>query len=187
MRAGRKPKPWSLKAKKGYPSTDAPPEGMPEPPAPPSIQPPEWVVGPVLEVWNAVVPTLTQMRVMTTADVNPIARYCDSVVLWLKARDFIHEHGSTFVQRAKVAVQRVLDDGQIVEEFPVIGISQYPQVWEYRQLSRLLLAIEAEYGMTPSSRTRINVHAQGPLDPQSARRLEFFRSGGKPAGASKAM
>ena len=66
-------------------------------------------------------------------------------------------------------------------EYPITSIAQYPQVAEYRQLSKMLLSFEAEFGMTAASRTRIELK-DAPSPSENAidiERREFFKSGGK--------
>lgn len=177
---GRKPKPSAVKEAAGNPGGRPLNENEPKPPAG-DLVPPPWVNGDTLLVWNALVPVMRAMGVASLADVQAIGRYCDGVVLWQRARDFLHKNGSTFPLRARESVAKLDANGKETgREYPVVGVAQFPQVAEYRQLSKLLLAFEAEFGLTASSRTRIEVRAVATVDSElDAKKRDFFKSKGE--------
>lgn len=175
---GRRPKPTALKKALGNPGGRPMNEHEPIPPSG-ALVPPAWVDGDTRGVWDRLVPIMLGMGVASIADIDAIARYCDGVVLWVRARDFLHKNGSTFPLRAREPVKRKAPDGSEVQEFPVVGVQQWPQVSEYRQLSKLLLAFESEFGLTASSRSRIEIRApQKPASLDDEKKRRFFETGG---------
>lgn len=175
---GRKPKPTELKKALGNPGGRPLNDREPVPPAG-NMDPPAWMDGDTLRVWERLMPIMRGMGVASIADVDAIARYCDHVVLWVRSRDFLHKNGSTFPLRARDPIKKRGPDGAEVLEYPVLGVAQWPQVAEYRNLSRLLLAFEAEFGLTASSRSRIEIRApQKPATLDDEKRRTFFETGG---------
>src|SRR4051812_34620224 len=98
MTTGRRPKPTALHLANGNPSKKRINAREPRPLG--EVKPPPWVDGDTVKVWKAVVPLLEGMGVMTAADCEAVARYCDGIVLWQRARRFLHERGSTYPIRS---------------------------------------------------------------------------------------
>lgn len=180
MLRGRRPKPTAVKEAEGNPGGR--PLNEHEPKAPTGdLVPPAWVTGDTLKVWAAVVPVMRGMGVASLADVEAIGRYCDGIVLWQRARDWLHANGSTYPIKSRVEKKK--PDGSIEVEFVVTSVAQFPQVAEYRNLSTLLLRFEVEFGLTASSRTRIQVRPIAKVDSKmDQRKRDFFAT----AGAVKA-
>ena len=146
---GRPPMPSHLKALAGNPGKrpindrePVPPSGVPDPP--------EWMTGGSLNVWETLAPIAIAMGVLTKADVPSFARYCDMLHRWIEARDFIEEHGTTYPVR---------DDKGNVKH-----IRSFPQFMHYRQLDKELRAHEVQFGLTPSARSRIMNSDEGSLE-----------------------
>jgi len=109
---------------------------------------PEWLSDSAVEVWDQVVKILSNMQVLTVADGLMISRYCELWVDWRDANSWIRQHGTTYPLKNA--------DGTV--KYHV----QLPQVSIRNNVGRELRAIECEFGLSPSARTRINVdHAQG--------------------------
>ncbi len=68
-------------------------------------------------------------------------------VEWRTALAFVRKHGSTYP----------IKDGN----GKVKALGQFPQVAQIHKLSLALSRLEAEFGLTPSARTRINVPISG--------------------------
>ncbi len=192
MVRGRKPKPTSVKELTGNPGKRRLNPSEPRAPMPDDgrLQPPPWLASDpeTVAVWNRIVPVMVGMGVASLADIDAIGRYCDGVVKWDRARSFLQKNGSTYPIRAKDPVRKKLPDGTETTEHPVTSIAQFPQVAEYRNLSRLLLNYEAEFGMTASARSRIQIGAPrapvaaSPEEDEAARKRDYFASGGRVAG-----
>lgn len=183
---GRRPTPTAIKIARGNPGEHRLNENEPVPPAG-DFPPPKWVDGDTRTVWDKLVPIMRGMGVASLADAEAIARYCDGIVLWQRARDFLHKSGSTYPVRSREPVMKAGPDGRQVADYPVIGVAQFPQVAEYRNLSRLLLAFESEFGLTASSRTRIEVRTPTrPASLDDQERRAFFETGGRKGKAKTA-
>ncbi|MBX3322233.1 MAG: phage terminase small subunit P27 family [Phycisphaeraceae bacterium] len=112
-----------------------PREGLPDAPA--------WLEDEALDVWHQLVPQLDEMGVLTAIDGMALARYCTLWVQWVRAAMFVNRHGTTYP----------LKDGN----GNIKCFAQFPEVAIVNKLSLALSRLEAEFGLTPSARTRINV------------------------------
>jgi P27 family predicted phage terminase small subunit len=140
-----------------------------EPQAPPGIPPaPGWLTEESKLVWDQIVPVLDFMQVLTRADANALARYCTVWVRWRRAEDFIQRYGSTYP---------IKDESGNVKCFLA-----FPEVAIAHRLAMVLTRLEAEFGLTPSARSRVNVEfsarLRAPVDPLEAEKRAFFERGG---------
>lgn len=109
------------------------------------------------EAWERLVPELERLGLLTTLDVLPIARYCD---LWSRWR------------RARAKLRKDLIDGK--------G-SRRAETLIAKDCEAAMIKLESEFGMTPSSRTRIETDAEPLTAPTKATGTEgkspsrFFR------------
>lgn len=78
---------------------------------------------------------------LTRIDGNALARYCQYFSRWQKAEQFLKKNGDVYP----------LKD----ENGKVKYLQQFPQVAIAHKLGALLTRLEAEFGMTPSARSRI--------------------------------
>lgn len=134
-----------------------------EEPTPPKEPPPKpgWLSEEAGAAWDQIVPRLEEMKVLARIDANALARYCELWVEWRQALTFIRKHGQTYP----------IKDGY----GKIKALGQFPQVALVHKLSQALSRLEAEFGMTPSARSRIQVWpAMPPGDPSKAR---FFTGG----------
>ena len=113
-------------------------EPKPDPSPPPC---PTWLDDVAKEAWFQVVPQLLTMGVLTRIDENALVRYCRYWSRWREAEDWIAKHGSVYPIKD--------------EQGRVKCLQQFPQVAVAHKLGALLTRLEAEFGMTPSSRSRI--------------------------------
>lgn len=125
---------------------------------------PGWLSPEAGEAWDQVVPVLMSMRVLSVADEFALARYVSTWVQWRKAQAFVDRHGTSYG----------LKDGN----GRVKCFAPFPEVGMLSRLSVALSRMEAEFGLTPSARTRINVPVQ-PREPSEVD-LRYF---GGPASA----
>ncbi|QQS08686.1 MAG: phage terminase small subunit P27 family [Phycisphaerales bacterium] len=103
-------------------------------------------------VWDQVVPKLTRIGLARSVDGEALARYCQMIVLWRDATAFIEKNGRSYPVRA--------DSGNPKKPGKIIRFSAFPEISMVLRLSRDLLAIEREFGLTPSARSRIQVAAE---------------------------
>jgi P27 family predicted phage terminase small subunit len=148
---GRKPKPTALKVLEGNPGKRDLNEGEPKPlPIAPDC--PEWLVDEAKEVWNKLTPVLERMGVLTEADEIALAAVCS---LYIRYKD----------------LEKIIDDKGYTEKNSRSGVKAVPEFAMSRDCLKLLKSFITEFGLTPSSRTRINVAESSQDDPLE----EFFR------------
>ena len=107
-------------------------------PVPPDgeIKPPARLGKEALKKWNEAFPLLVKMGVMTTADVDALALYCETFEIYLKAKDDINKNGF-----------EVCSDSGAVKTSPSVAV--------LKDTSTLMLRILSEFGFTPSSRAKV--------------------------------
>jgi len=103
----------------------------------------DWLDEDGQRVWDALVPMLDDLGILAKVDQSLVARYCDTFVWWLRLRALITKHGETYPLRDKNGEMRCL--------MPL------PQVGACLKLATQLTKMEAELGMTPSARSRIEI------------------------------
>jgi P27 family predicted phage terminase small subunit len=163
---GPPPEPSILRYIRGNPSKTPLNDGEPTPDLlSPGAEPPVWLEGVALDKWHEIVPVLTAMRVMTIADRETIARYCALWEQWKKNYDIVKRGADVIIGR------------------DAAGEVKYMQVTPYAsqmtKIATLLLRIEQEFGLTPSSRSQVTIHGSRDDDPLAT--FAQKRSGG--AGA----
>jgi P27 family predicted phage terminase small subunit len=131
--AGRKPKSTAVKNLEGNPGKrklnnkePVPARGMPDCP--------EWLLPEAKKEWQRLCDLMNQMGVLTEVDMAAFAAYCQSFARWKEAQEHIDSDGSTFET-----------DKGYQQQTPWVGIANTNQ--------KLLQA--SEFGLTPSSRSRI--------------------------------
>jgi P27 family predicted phage terminase small subunit len=123
---------------------------------------PRWLTKDAKKVWKQLAPQLVLSGVLTRIDAGTLARYCDAFVRWKAAMEFL----------AKNKEMYPIKDG----DGNIKCWMHWPQVSTYRTLSALLLKIEQEFGLTPASRSRIQI---APSEPQRNTKSRFFGNGPK--------
>ena len=138
-RRGKAPTPTAILAARGsWRAKLNPTEPLPELGAPDC---PAHLSDLAKEVWYQIVPRLVALGVLTRIDGNALARYCDAFIQWRRAAEFLNGHELVYPMKGK--------DGK------VSALAPYPQNALYEKYSRILSGIEAQFGLTPSARTRI--------------------------------
>lgn len=136
---GRKPKPTALKLLAGNPGKRPLPENEPQPAAP--IGPrapyaPRFLDEEGQKEWRRIVTCLIDAGLYTEVDRAALAMYCTAWSRWL-------------------AAERKIDEGEAVHITDKNYHHQSPWVSIANQRWSQLKAIMAEFGMTPSSRSRV--------------------------------
>ena len=130
------PAPTALKRLRG---TYRPDRAHSEPqPASTRPQCPRWLTGDARRAWRRLAPVLHRSGLLTQADRNALARYCQLWSRYLSAEQHLQEHGS-------------------IHKLPSGYVAQSPYVAIAKQLSVLLAQLESSFGMSPASRSRISV------------------------------
>lgn len=144
---GRKPKPVALKLLAGNPGKRA--LNKNEPKAPAALpRCPQHIQGLARQRWHSVGRLLLSMGVFTEADKTALELYCVTYQRWVEAEAQVKELGS--VVRG--------EKGNVVQN-PYLAVAT--------KAAQELRAILAEFGMTPSSRSRLSLpeaKAEDPFD-----------------------
>jgi P27 family predicted phage terminase small subunit len=141
-RRGPPPKPTRIRALEGNPGRrplnkrePKPRQGIPRCPA--------WLGPEAKAAWRRMIPELRRMKILTFADGEALAAFCQTYARWRAAEEFLVKHGDVYPIRD--------------EQGRVKCMAQFPQVSIARHQLHLLKGFYQEFGMTPSARTRIAV------------------------------
>lgn len=139
---GRKPKPTAVKLLEGNPGKRALNRAEPKPRVvlPP---PPDHLGEEEKAKWEVAVKELHPLGLITTIDQDALAMYCVIFVRWMKAEKMVREKGEIIKTAA----------GNIIQN-PYLSIANRA----LEQLNKL----GAEFGMTPSSRSRVKADLSDP-------------------------
>lgn len=132
---GRKPKPTNIRVLQGNPGRRPLPENEPQPPEG-EIVPPSTLSPAALEYWKQHEPILLAMGVLTTADVAALAEMCEVEAEFWAARAVVHAEGMFMT----------FEGGRLIEH-PAVKVASDAQ--------KRLMRLQVEFGLTPSSRTRV--------------------------------
>ncbi len=139
---GRKPKPTATKMLAGIPGKRALNHSEPKPRVI-LPRPPEHLSDEEKEKWKSIVRELHPLGLVTAIDKDALAMYCVIFARWVKAEKMVRDKGEIIKTAA----------GNIIQN-PYLSIAN-------RALDQLN-KLGAEFGMTPSSRTRVKVDAADP-------------------------
>lgn len=156
--AGRRPKPTALKELAGNPGKRPLNDAEPRP----EIGEPERPKGldkPARRAWRIIVPKLLAMGVLTKADGQALASYCDCVMLIERSRRDIKTFG-IFTTNALTGERK-----------------KSPAVQILLEATAKKKSIEVEFGLTPASRSKLKMTANG--DAQEDEADAFFTNGPK--------
>ena len=137
---GPRPAPTAIKIARG--TVRSRPNTEPAPPATGIVMPSH--LGEVAQAkWRDLLPLLQAVKVMTDADVEALARYCDTYEWWLATRATLRKDGDTYP---------ILNDGGEIKY-----IAQRPEVSIAHKLATQLRQLEQDFGLNPSARTSLHV------------------------------
>jgi P27 family predicted phage terminase small subunit len=139
---GPRPQPTTLRILRGNPGKRPINKSEPQPPTDGIVMPQH--LGQVAAGrWAQLLPLLQSVKVMTRADIEALARYCDTYEWWLATRAKLKAEGDTYP---------ILNDGGQVKY-----IAQRPEVSIAHKLAQQLRQLEQDFGLNPSARTSLNV------------------------------
>jgi P27 family predicted phage terminase small subunit len=139
---GRKPKPTAIKLLAGNPGKRALNHAEPKPRVV-LPRPPEHLSDDEKAKWKLTVKELYPLGLITTIDKDALAMYCVIFVRWLKAEKMVRDKGEIIKTAA----------GNIIQN-PYLSIANRA----LEQLNKL----GTEFGMTPSSRSRVKTDLTDP-------------------------
>ncbi len=152
---GRKPKPTALRKLEGNPGKRAinarepqPPKGVPECP--------EFLDDEARAEWFRVAHVLAEMRLLTPVDRSALAAYCTAYSRWVSAEKQVKKYGT---------VVKALSSGLPMKS-PYLTVAD--------QAMEAMRKLMVEFGLTPSSRSRIRL----PDDRSGADELDIFLEAG---------
>lgn len=151
---GPRPMPRALRMLNGNAARKPLNENEPTPPDT-LARKPEWLKGESAAVWSRVAPQLRQMGLLTAIDRDALILYCETWSRWKAARDHIDEHGMVFASPSGYPLQS-----------PYVSIANKCQ----SEMRRLM----AEFGMSPSARTQIDVGKLRPFGSSPEAEDEFL-------------
>jgi P27 family predicted phage terminase small subunit len=124
-----------------------------EPVPPPADEtPPESLDGIALQKWQETVPKLKAMGVFTEADRGTWERYCIEYEMWRMAREKVRKFGDVMTFKPKA-------EGEV----PYMQVSPFAS--QMMRYAASLLRIEMQFGLTPSSRSQVQIHGSADDDP----------------------
>ena len=164
-RRGPPPQPTHLRVLRGNPGKRRINRREPKPPpGVPSC--PRWLNAEAKRAWRETAAVLREMRILSRADRDALVSYCLTYAQMKSAQEFLDQHGLVYPLRDEA--------GKIKYMAP------FPQVAIVRSCLQAMRAYQQEFGMTPSSRTRVETIPDLYMDPDEER---FF--GPKPFGRPK--
>ena len=138
---GRKPKPTAIKELEGNPGKRELNQNEPKPKknAPKC---PAWLDAEAKKEWKRVSKQLEEIGVLTEVDMAAFAGYCEAYSRWKDAEEFISKHGTIF-------------------KTPSGYWQQVPHVSIAQTYLKIVIKFCEQFGMTPSSRSRIVAEKNG--------------------------
>ncbi|RZJ19113.1 MAG: phage terminase small subunit P27 family [Brevundimonas sp.] len=165
MARGRKPDPASVKVAKGNPSRRRiGVDPVVQPARPGAVQPPTWLKGDGLKVWDRLSPRLELLKLLTPVDAEAFGRYCRNFARWLKMQERLDTEGEIY--------EIVTASGTVRRPDPAYMIGD--------RLERQLISAEDRFGLNPAERQRLFASRATTPDPAG----DLFGSRPEP-GSSK--
>ena len=106
---------------------------------------PEWLSDDAKAYWRVLIPQLIAQGTVNEIDEKSIARYCEAWAEYRLLTAFINENGRTYV---------------VMEKGFAKSRRAYPEVGMRERASQTMLRFEQEFGLTPSSRSRISANVK---------------------------
>ena len=140
-----KAKPTVLRVLEGNPGKQPINQNEPKPDSDiPSY--PDWLEDEAKREWDRIVPELHRLGLVTKIDITAIIGYCQSWARYVEAEKYLSDKDSVMVT-----------DSGYMQQVPQVGMSQ-----KYLKLCQSFMT---EFGLTPSSRGRIQLPGQSEDDP----------------------
>ncbi|EJO5348298.1 phage terminase small subunit P27 family [Clostridium sporogenes] len=154
---GRKPKPTAIKIIEGNPGKRPlnKYEPKPEKKAP---RCPSWLENDAKKEWRRMAKQMEHLGTLTEIDMAAFAGYCQAYARWKEAEEFITKHG-------------------VIVKTPSGYWQQVPQVSIAQTYLKIMNKFCEQFGLTPSSRSRIITDSNDNEDDQME--LLLFKGGGK--------
>lgn len=151
---GRKPTPTSLKVARNNPGKRAINREEPEVPAA-DLEPPAVLDGKAREKWIETAPQLHDCGLLTKIDTDALVGYCMTYERWFEAQKQLKLLGTVILSPSGYPMQS-----------PYVSIAD--------KALRAMQSFQAEFGMTPSSRSRVKVKKKTMTISEADRQRERF-------------
>ena len=157
---GRPKKPTALKVLEGNPGKRPLPENEPKPaPVVGTPKPPAWLNTEGKKAWKRLAPELERLGLLTIVDLEAFAAACQAYGIWVECERFFRKKDPKTEKRYGRTYEYTNKAGETNEiARPEVSISQ-------KALDQFK-SFMTEFGLTPASRTRIEVKLpEGERDP----------------------
>jgi len=163
--SGRRPLPTAVKKLRGNAGKRKLNDAEPKPkPGDPEM--PEGLSAAAGAEWRSIVPELRQLGVLTKIDGKALAAYCHAFARWMEAE--------VEIRRLGIVVMEPIFNG---EQFLGCKYKKNPAVTISETAQKIMKAFLVEFGMTPSSRSRVRIEKPTEADPMD----EFLKAANRPA------
>ena len=159
---GPQPKPTALRLLQGNPSGRPLPKFEPQPKPVIKSDPPEWLPPRAQEYYRRLVPMLSNIGILTEADLPLLERYCDFLNDWQMMREFLMSESGGKGQICYPVYKTPRKFNPETKQYELdhanrqlLHLATFPHVGKKLNISEHLLRIETHFGMTPAARTRI--------------------------------
>lgn len=169
--SGRRPLPTAVKKLRGNPGKRKLNDQEPQAPAEdPEI--PAALSAAAAEEWKAIVPQLRTLGVLSRIDGKALAAYCHAYARWIEAEAEVARFGI-------IVCEPLLIDEKLVG----VRYKKNPAVTISETAMKIMKSFLVEFGMTPSSRSRVRIEKPpGQEDP-----IDAFLRGSAPAEKKKTV
>jgi len=130
---------WRAKLRKNEPN-----------PSGPVGDPPDWLSPEAKEIWEVIVERVKNLDLLTCVDREPFARYCSMLAQWRKLYEETKDLSPVYPLHN--------EDGS------VRYLQERPEISLMKRLDKQLLALEKEFGFTPSARANLGIKRNEPTD-----------------------
>ena len=118
---------------------------------------PDFLSAEAIEEWNAITPELNAIGLLATIDKAGLAAYCQAYGRWRKMETMLNKTGVIYKKKVKNnKTGRMVATGELLTN---------PLLWIANRAMEQMRQFLTEFGMTPSSRSRVAVmNHKKPLD-----------------------
>lgn len=149
--SGRRPLPTAVKKLRGNPGKRPLNKNEPAAPARDPVMP-KGLSAAAAREWKAILPELRQLGVLSTIDGKALAAYCHAYARWMEAEREVKRLGIV-VEEPIMHFDRETGeselDGYRYKKNPAVTISETAM--------KIMKSFLVEFGMTPSSRSRVHI------------------------------
>lgn len=158
--SGPPPKPTALKAVEGNRGKRPSNKQEPDPEYVEDLSPPAWLPADAKAVWTNVAPKLRAAKLLTVIDIEMLAMGCVSIAQY---RGAVKEAGARLVIDQKAAAEADQVDKSESDDDAPKGACLNPWLIVQSMAFKQAMKVFTEFGMSPSSRTRLAIQPQQDL------------------------